>query len=209
LVKEGHAGLGRQKGRLGYILSANMARAPRAMAIAMIAPVANGRGKGTFKILSDLDATKVITAFDLWFPKDERQRVLWPSTIRLSADYFDSLQAHAVPLLEKSVAALAHSAVALDIYAWLAQRLHRIKPEKPAFIPWAALKEQFGPDYGHMFNFKRVFRIALKQVLTQYRAARLDLDDRGMTAWQSPPPVRGRTWQMIPGGKSKRPTLTA
>jgi hypothetical protein len=153
--------------------------------------------------------TKVITAFDLWFPKDERQRVLWPSTIRLSAEYFDSLQAHAVPLLEESVAALAHSAVALDIYAWLAQRLHRIKPEKPAFIPWAALKEQFGPDYGHMFNFKRVFRIALKQVLTQYRAARLDLDDRGMTAWQSPPPVKGRTWQMIPGGKSKRPTLTA
>jgi Plasmid encoded RepA protein len=101
--------------------------------------------------------TKVITAFDLWFPKDERQRVLWPSTIRLSAEYFDSLQAHAVPLLEESVAALAHSAVALDIYAWLAQRLHRIKPEKPAFIPWAALKEQFGPDYGHMFNFKRVF----------------------------------------------------
>jgi hypothetical protein len=24
---------------------------------------------------------KVITAFDLWFPKDERQRVLWPSTV--------------------------------------------------------------------------------------------------------------------------------
>jgi hypothetical protein len=37
-----------------------MARAQRA--IAMIAPVANGRGKGTFKILSDLDAYK--TALD-------------------------------------------------------------------------------------------------------------------------------------------------
>jgi hypothetical protein len=37
-----------------------MARAQRA--IAMIAPVANGRGKGTLKILSDLDAYK--TALD-------------------------------------------------------------------------------------------------------------------------------------------------
>jgi hypothetical protein len=26
--------------------------------------------------------TKVITAFDLWLHKDERQRVLWPSTIQ-------------------------------------------------------------------------------------------------------------------------------
>jgi hypothetical protein len=51
-----------KKERLGYILSANMARAQRAMAIAMIAPVANGRGKGTLKILSDLDAYK--TALD-------------------------------------------------------------------------------------------------------------------------------------------------
>jgi hypothetical protein len=28
--------------------------------------------------------THVITAFELWLQKDERQRVLWPSTIRLS-----------------------------------------------------------------------------------------------------------------------------
>jgi Plasmid encoded RepA protein len=89
--------------------------------------------------------TKVITSFDLWFPKDEHQRVLWPSTIQLSAEYFDSLQAHAVPLREESVAALAHSAVALDIYAWLAQRLHRIKPEKPAFIPLGSAQRAVRP----------------------------------------------------------------
>ena len=28
--------------------------------------------------------TKVVSAFDLWFPKNETQRVLWPSTLRLS-----------------------------------------------------------------------------------------------------------------------------
>jgi hypothetical protein len=33
---------------------------------------------------------KVVSAFDLWFPKDGRQRVLWPSTVRLSLDYFES-----------------------------------------------------------------------------------------------------------------------
>jgi hypothetical protein len=37
-----------KKGRLGYILSANMTRAQRAMALAMMAP--DGRGKGKLKI---------------------------------------------------------------------------------------------------------------------------------------------------------------
>jgi Plasmid encoded RepA protein len=136
--------------------------------------------------------TKVVTAFDLWFPKDQRQRVLWPSTVHLSLDYFESLQCHAVPLDERAVAALSHSAMGLDIYAWLAQRLHRVDPGRPGFIPWNALKEQFGHQYGRMDNFKRVFRHTVDMVLTQYRAARIELDGRGMTLRNSPPPINGR-----------------
>jgi Plasmid encoded RepA protein len=134
----------------------------------------------------------IVSGFDLWFPKDERQRVLWPSTVRLSLDYFESLQRHAVPLDERAVAALSHSAMALDIYAWLAQRLHRVRLGKPAFIPWTALKEQFGWHYGRMDNFKRVFRQTLDMVLSQYQGALLELDDRGMALRNSPPPVKGR-----------------
>lgn len=143
---------------------------------------------------------QVVTAFDLWLDKDDRQRVFWPTTIRLSSEYFESLQAHAVPLREESVAALAHSAMALDLYAWLAQRLHRIKLEKPQIISWAALKAQFGPGYGRMDNFKAFFRKELKQVWTQYRAARLDLDDKGMTLWLSEPPT-SRKYLFLSGGK--------
>jgi hypothetical protein len=136
--------------------------------------------------------TQIVTAFDLWLEKDERQRVLWPSTIRLSTEYFASLQAHAVPLYEADLAALAHSAMALDLYAWLAQRLHRITPTKPAFIPWMALKEQFGPDFGRMADFKKFFRIALRQVRARYDRAQLDLDDKGITLHHSLPPVTKR-----------------
>jgi hypothetical protein len=35
--------------------------------------------------------TQIVTAFDLWLTKDERQRVLWPSTVRLSEEYFQNL----------------------------------------------------------------------------------------------------------------------
>jgi hypothetical protein len=134
----------------------------------------------------------VISAFDLWLHKDERQRVLWPSIIRLSHEYFASLQKHAVPLNEADLAALAHTAMGLDIYAWLAQRLHRIDPRKPAFIPWSALKEQFGPDYQRMDHFKPPFRKALAQVWSRYKTARIQLDYKGMTAGNSPPPVGKR-----------------
>lgn len=136
--------------------------------------------------------SQVVAGFELWPEKDERQRVLWPSVIALSKDYFDSLQAHAVPLYEADLAALAHSAMALDIYAWLAQRLCRVEPLHPAFVPWAALKQQFGPDYGRMIDFKVFFRKTLRQVRVRYDRARLDLDDHGVTLHHSLPPVTKR-----------------
>jgi hypothetical protein len=156
----------------------------------------------------------IVTEFDVWFSKDDRQRVLWPSYIDLSLDYFASLQEHAVPLDERHIAALSHSALALDIYAWLAQRLHRVPANKPAFVSWTALHAQFGQGYNpeHMTKFRQVFRVALKQVLMLYKGARITEDERrppqlllqagkavwrepsakGMILHSSPPPVSRR-----------------
>lgn len=136
--------------------------------------------------------SQIVTAFDLWFPKNAQQRVLWPSVVRLSLDYFESLQKHAVPLDERAIAALSHSAMGLDIYTWLAQRLHRVPPNKPQFVPWAAIKAQFGWHYDRMDNFKKVFRPTLASVLTQYRGAQIEVDNRGLTLRNSPPPIKGR-----------------
>jgi hypothetical protein len=141
---------------------------------------------------------QVVTAFELWPELDARQRVLWPSTIQLSLEYFNSLQEHAVPLNEADLAALAHSAMALDLYAWLAQRLHRVNPARPAFISWVALKQQFGPDYARIRDFKRFFHQTLVQVLTRYKSARIELDGYGMRLHNSPPPVSKRLVMMLP-----------
>jgi hypothetical protein len=159
--------------------------------------------------------SQIVGAFNIWFPKDERQRVLWPSTIRLSHDYWESLKNHAVPLDERHIACLSHSGMALDIYAWLAGRLCRIPTNKPVTISWQALHAQFGQGYGLVNNFRRVFKIALKEVLTQYRTARIDLHldqpaprplieseqpiwreppAKGLMLYQSPPPVPYRGW---------------
>ena len=141
---------------------------------------------------------QIVTEFDLWFAKDDRQRVLWPTIVRLDPAYFESLMAHAVPLDERALGALSHSAMALDMYAWLAQRLHRIHPREEAFIPWASLRDQFGFGYANMRKFKQVFRTALDQVLAVYPAARVSLDRRGMTARYSPPPVLRRAVRALP-----------
>ena len=136
--------------------------------------------------------TNVITKLDLWFPKTEGQRVLWPSTVQLDADYFASLQKHAVPLDERAVASLAHSAMALDIYAWLAQRLHRIPKGKPQIVPWTSLHQQFGWSYGRIRDFRRVFLHTLAMVQTQYPRARITADERGLTLSNSAPPIASR-----------------
>ena len=44
----------------------------------------------------------------------------------------------------------------------MAQRLHRIDPNKPAFVPWVSLKEQFGYGYDRIRDFRRVFERTLK-----------------------------------------------
>ena len=136
--------------------------------------------------------TQVMTAFELWLERAEGQRVLWPSTLKLSLDYFDSLTRFAVPLDERAIAALAHSALALDIYCWLAQRLHRIPAGKPQLAPWISLYDQFGQGYAELRFFRRDFLRLLAQVKTAYPAACFDANEKGLLLENSLPPVPRR-----------------
>ena len=136
--------------------------------------------------------TQIVSAFDLWFPTDPGQRVLWPSTVRLSEDYFASLSRHAVPLDRRAVAVLASSSMALDVYVWLAQRLHRVDPGKPQFLAWATLHEQFGQGFARVRDFRRRFLQVLRQVHAAYPSARIDSDEKGLTLWHSSPPIPSR-----------------
>lgn len=131
----------------------------------------------------------IVKSFDLWLSKDERQRVLWPSVVELSADYFENLMDKAVPLDLRAVSALSNSAMGLDIYMWLAQRLHRIEPRKGQLIPWVSLKEQFGPDVERMIDFRKDFLVSLRKVVTVYPAAKIDITGGGLLLYTSPPPI--------------------
>ena len=134
----------------------------------------------------------VIEGFELWVTKDPNQRTLWPSSVQFSERYFDSLMKHAVPLNEVAVARLSHNAMALDIYTWLAQRLHRVEEGKHALVPWVSLHEQFGHGYERIRDFRRVYLRTLKAVKTVYPQAKFECSESGMKLTHSKPPVLRR-----------------
>lgn len=133
---------------------------------------------------------QLVSDYDLWYSNVEDQDPLFPSFIKYSSRYFEHLMEHAVPLDERALAALSHNAMALDIYAWLAQRLHRIPHGKPQFVSWKDLKEQFGYGYNTMKKFKEVFRKTLAMAHNQYLSAQLyEQSNKGYWLEHSPSPI--------------------
>jgi Plasmid encoded RepA protein len=134
----------------------------------------------------------MIAQYDVWFPKDSEQRILWPSSVDLSKEFFESLLAAALPLDPRAVTALQSSALALDIYTWLTHRLCRIPSRQPVLVSWMALQVQFGSEYGfgNLRSFQQAFRKTLARVLSVYRDARVqEISSHGLELRQSPPPV--------------------
>ena len=147
-----------------------------------------GYSDGTFSRQLD---TKPIQEFELWFEKGRDQKVIWPTMLRLSEEYFQSLLKHAVPLDIRALSALSHNARALDMYSWLAQRLYKIPKGKFVFISWQALIAQFAPGYDYK-NGKRYLIHALRLVKTQYNQARFEQVNGGVRFYSSTPPILGR-----------------
>ena len=130
---------------------------------------------------------KPIRRFEAWLAYDGDQPTLWPGVIELSREYFDSLLEHAVPLDPRAVSALAHSAMALDAYSFLARRLFTL--EKPVRVTWHQFHAQFGQEYRDWRNFKQEFLHALRAALTVYPSAKVEEITGGLLLHPSLPPV--------------------
>ena len=129
-----------------------------------------------------------IKEFRAWTSNSDQQPSLWPGELTLSQEYFDSLLAHAVPLDPRALGALSHSALALDVYTFLARRLHQL--EKTVRVPFVSLKDQFGQEYQDLKPFKNKFLSTLKQVLAVYPEAKVLQVTGGLVLSPSRPPIR-------------------
>lgn len=123
------------------------------------------------------------------FRRDADQGYLWDDTVRLSDGFFRLLTEHPVPVWEPALRLISGKSMALDVYVWLAYRLHVLQGPRP--VGWAALAAQFGTS-GVVRYFKPEFRTALGYVLAVYPEARVTEDDDGLVLHPSPPPIPER-----------------
>ena len=133
---------------------------------------------------------KPIRRFEAWLAHEKGQPTFWPGVIELSREYFDSLLEHAVPLDPRAVSALAHSAMALDAYSFLARRLYTL--EKPIKVTWRQFHAQFGHEYkglNAIKDFRREFLPAVRAALVVYPSAKVEEVAGGLLLKPSLPPV--------------------
>lgn len=133
-----------------------------------------------------------VEQFAAWLQDgDSPQKQQWPGVMVLSEGYYSSLVDSAVPLDNRALHALKGSALALDVYVWLAHRLHRIEG-KGVVLHWKSLREQFAQEYKGKDadkDFRKAFLLALQAVLAVYPQAKVKPVTGGVMLIGSPPPV--------------------
>jgi len=107
--------------------------------------------------------------------------------VRLSETFFHALRERPTPINIAAVRLLGDRCAALDIYLWLAYRLHSLKA--PTLVGWQALHAQFGANTKQMWHFRPRFLRELKAATAVYPEARVSAEDRGLLLVPSPPPA--------------------
>lgn len=119
--------------------------------------------------------------------EDSAQGSLWEDRVVLDESFYAALRDHPVPVLEAAIRQLRDRSMSLDIYVWLAWRLHRLT--KATSISWLALHAQFGTGFKAVRQFKPRFTEALEAALAAYPEARVDLGDKAITLNPARPPI--------------------
>lgn len=128
-------------------------------------------------------------AFLWWDPKRPDSPVFWNSTVLLSDPFFHSVIDRPVPIMLDALKQLRRSALAVDLYVWLAHRMFYLKG--PTVIPTELLQAQFGTaDSLPRREFRRLLKQRLVQVRRVWPELNVDVDTRGLILRPSPTPVR-------------------
>src|SRR3954453_22230706 len=121
---------------------------------------------------------------------DTGQGSLFVETATLSQMFFEQLRKHPIPIEEAAVRQIANNSMALDVYCWLAYRLHAL--EKDTVVSWLALKAQFGRGVARSDHFRQVFRNTLQLATAVYPDADIEATQAGLVLRPSKPPVAPR-----------------
>ena len=124
-------------------------------------------------------------------PDSHDQLPLWQERVRLDEGFYQSLLDHPLPLREAAIRQISSRSMAIDLYVWLAYRLHVLPG--PVEVGWPALRRQFGEGYKELRFFRRDVLAPLQLALAVYPEARVTVDEKaGLTLYPSAPPVPER-----------------
>jgi hypothetical protein len=118
---------------------------------------------------------------------EDTQGSLWEERVVLDEIFWKALRDHPVPLQETAIRELRDRSMSLDLYVWLAWRLHTLTNSTP--VSWPAIHAQFGTGFRELRHFRPRFTEALAAAVAAYPEARVDCGDTGITLHPSRPPV--------------------
>lgn len=116
------------------------------------------------------------------------QPSFWQERVLLNDEFYRALKNHPVPLSEAALRAIGPRSMVLDIYIWLAYRLHALKGD--VGVSWPSLFAQFGAGYGRLRDFRAGFTGGMELALAVYPEAQVSIDEKGITLRPSRPAIR-------------------
>ncbi len=128
-----------------------------------------------------------------WFTiKNPEQGGLFESWIELDEKFYEAITSSPVPIDFRAMVALKHSAMAIDLYALLAWRVHGMKDGSTVPIPLhgpKGLAAQIGSNYGRKIDFKRAVEAGLKDVEMVWPSLAYEVSDTHLTVSKSAVPI--------------------
>src|SRR3954453_12860809 len=118
---------------------------------------------------------------------DEQQAQLWQDRVLLDEDFYRALREHPVPVSESALRAIGPRSMVIDVYIWLAYRLHSLT--RDVEVGWPALYAQFGIGYNRMRAFRAHFIECLALATAVYPEARISVSDLCVTLHPSRPAI--------------------
>jgi hypothetical protein len=118
---------------------------------------------------------------------DSQQPSLWQDRVLLDEDFYRALREHPVPVSETALRAIGPRSMVIDVYIWLAYRLHALK--KDTEIGWPTLHAQFGTGFSRLRRFRAHFIECLALAVAAYPDARIEISERGVILRPSRPAV--------------------
>lgn len=118
---------------------------------------------------------------------DTDQPALWNDRVLLNEEFYHALREHPVPVSEAGLRAIGPRSMVIDVYIWLAYRLHALTND--VSVSWLALHSQFGAGFQLIRKFRAHFIECLELAMAAYPDARVSVDERGLTLRPSRPAI--------------------